>query len=399
MLKNGVKSWRITKEKSSINNKTFLSPTLEEMITRSIKILSGLILTLAIATILFMQQKSFGKLPSGDVLDRIKKSVQYNSDSFENIEETKMLADDASYFGMARQFLFGKNVDRAPVKSLPSVRTDLQSLSEKPNLVWFGHSSFLISVDGKKILSDPVFSERPSPVQYAGSKAFPGTMVYNTNDFPDLDVIVISHDHYDHLDYNTIKALAPRTKMFAVPLGVGQHLLYWGVPKEKIREFDWWEAAQVFPGIDLTCTPARHFSGRGFSRNKTLWASFVLKTGGLTIFIGGDSGYDQSFKKIGEAFGPFDIAMLECGQYDAQWPWIHMKPEQTVQASLDLKAKVLLPVHWGKFTLALHPWRDPIRRATKEAVRLNVRVTTPLIGEPIFFGETMPSTKWWESDF
>jgi L-ascorbate metabolism protein UlaG (beta-lactamase superfamily) len=368
------------------------------MVIRSLKILVGFILTLSIATALFMQQKSFGKLPSGESLERIKKSAQFKDGVFKNIEETKMLAEGASYFGMMTKF-FGKGIDREPVDSLPSVKTDLKNSSEKPNLVWFGHSSFLISIAGKKILSDPVFSQRPSPVQYAGSKAYPGTMVYNVSDFPDLDVIVISHDHYDHLDYNTITALNARTKMFAVPLGVGQHLLHWGVPKEKIHEFDWWESGEIVPGIDLTCTPARHFSGRGFSRDKTLWASFVLKTGGYTIFIGGDSGYDQSFKKIGEAYGPFDIAMLECGQYDVQWPSIHMMPEETVQASIDLKAKVLLPVHWGKFTLALHPWRDPIQRATKEAERLNVNVTTPLIGEPIYFGETFPKTKWWENGF
>lgn len=342
-----------------------------------------------------MQQKSFGKLPSNESLERIKKSPQFKEGIFQNIEETQLMAEGTSYVGMMVKF-FGKGVDREPTTSLPSVTTDLKNISEKPNLVWFGHSSFLISVGGKRILSDPVFSQRPSPVQYAGSKAYPGTMVYNVDDFPDLDVIVISHDHYDHLDYNTIVSLTARTKKFVVPLGVGEHLLHWGVPKEKIREFDWWEGEEVLPGIDLTCTPARHFSGRGFKRNKTLWASFVLKTGGLTIFIGGDSGYDKSFKKIGDAFGPFDIAMLECGQYDLQWPNIHMMPEETVQASIDLKAKTLLPVHWGKFTLALHPWRDPIRRATKEAEKLNVNVTTPLIGQPIYFGEGFPKEQWWE---
>ena len=262
-----------------------------------------------------MQQKSFGKLPSGDIADRIKKSAQFKNGKFQNLEETKMLAEGASYFSMIIKF-FCYCVDLEAAKPIISIKTDLKKISEKPHLVWFGHSSFLISVGGKKILSDPVFSERPSPVQYVGSKAYPGTMVYDVNDFPDLDVIVISHDHYDHLDYNTITALTARTKVFAVPLGVGQHLLHWGVSKEKIREFDWWEDGQVLPGIDVICTPARHFSGRGFSRDKSLWASFVLKTGGLTIFIGGDSGYDQSFKKIGEAFGPFDIAMLECGQYN-----------------------------------------------------------------------------------
>jgi L-ascorbate metabolism protein UlaG (beta-lactamase superfamily) len=152
----------------------------------------------------------------------------------------------------------------------------------------------------------------------------------------------------------------------------------------------------VAEGIELTCTPARHFSGRGFRGNKTLWASYVVKTGGYNIFIGGDSGYDQSFKAIGDAFGPFDIAMLECGQYDKQWPDIHMMPEETVQASIDLKAKVLLPVHWGKFTLALHPWKEPIERAAAHATKLKVNMTSPLIGEPIYLDGTYPSTKWWE---
>jgi L-ascorbate metabolism protein UlaG (beta-lactamase superfamily) len=146
----------------------------------------------------------------------------------------------------------------------------------------------------------------------------------------------------------------------------------------------------------LICTPARHFSGRGIRNNKTLWASFILKTGGYNIFIGGDSGYDRSFKNIGDAYGPFDIAMLECGQYDLQWPEIHMMPEETIQASIDLQAKVLLPVHWGKFTLALHPWKDPIQRALKHAEKLNVKVTTPVIGEPIVLGERFPNSRWWE---
>lgn len=366
------------------------------MIKKTLIVLVSLLVVFAIATALFMQQKSFGKLPSGARLERVKKSKQYKNGSFENINPTRLLAEGASYFGMMTKY-FGKGIDREPSKNLPSVKTDLKNLPvEEPSLVWFGHSSFLITIDGKKILSDPVFSDRPSPVQYAGSKSYPGTRVYGEADFPALDVIVISHDHYDHLDYNTIVALNERTKLFCVPIGVGEHLIHWGVSPDKIKEFDWWEGEVVAEGIELTCTPARHFSGRGFRGNKTLWASFVLKTGGYTIFIGGDSGYDDSFKKIGEAFGPFDIAMLECGQYDKQWPDIHMMPEQTVQASLDLKAKVLLPVHWGKFTLALHPWKDPIQRASVHAAKLNVKLTTPVIGEPIYLDGTFPSVKWWE---
>ncbi|HEY0653194.1 MAG TPA: MBL fold metallo-hydrolase [Chryseosolibacter sp.] len=365
------------------------------MIKKTLIILVSFLMVLAIATALFMQQKSFGKLPSGARLERIKKSKQYKNGAFENLTPTRLIAEGASYLGMITKY-FGKGVDREPAKPLPSIKTDLKHMPERPSLVWFGHSSFLITINGKRILSDPVFSDRPSPVQYAGSKSYPGTRVYNETDFPELDVIVISHDHYDHLDYNTIVTLNARTKLFCVPIGVGEHLIHWGVSPDKIKEFDWWEGERVADGIELTCTPARHFSGRGFRSNKTLWASFVLKTGGYTIFIGGDSGYDESFKKIGEVFGPFDLAMLECGQYDKQWPEIHMMPEETVQASIDLKAKVLLPVHWGKFTLALHPWRDPIQRASIHAAKLNVTLTTPVIGEPIYLDGSFPSTKWWE---
>jgi L-ascorbate metabolism protein UlaG (beta-lactamase superfamily) len=263
-------------------------------------------------------------------------------------------------------------------------------------VIWFGHSSFLIKINGKNILVDPVFSLRASPVQYAGSKSYPGTMVYNISDFPELDAVIISHDHYDHLDYNSILALKSKTKMFCVPLGVSEHLLRWGVDENKIHEFDWWESEAIMPGFELISTPARHFSGRGFTRNKTLWSSYVLKTETTRIFIGGDSGYDGTFKKVGEQYGPFDIVMLECGQYDVQWPYIHMMPEQTVQASIDLKAQILMPVHWGKFTLALHPWREPITRAIGKANALNVKVATPKIGEPVILSDAIPQEMWWK---
>lgn len=365
------------------------------MLRTTTKILVGFILSLTVATALFMQQRSFGKLPTGPRLDRIKNSKQYKDGSFQNIKETKLLAEGASYFGMVTKY-FGKGADREPVADLPTVKTNLKTLpDDKATIVWFGHSSYLISIGGKKILADPIFSDRPSPVQYAGSKSYPGTRVYTVDDFLELDVVVISHDHYDHLDYNTITLLKEKTKLFCVPIGVGEHLLHWGVEAAKIREFDWWEGETVLPGIDLTATPARHFSGRGFRGNKTLWASFVLKTGGYSIFIGGDSGYDESFKEIGKQFGPFDMAMLECGQYDVQWPDIHMMPEETVQASLDLKAKAFLPVHWAKFTLALHPWKEPIQRAVKHAEKLGVKVTTPKIGQPFVLGEPYPAERWW----
>ncbi len=366
------------------------------IVRRLLKILLIAIASLAILVYVIMLQPTFGKLPSGERLKRIENSPNFKNGSFQNLEETKLIADDASYFNMITKF-FGTDSLREPVMALPVIKTDLKSIpEEKPTLIWFGHSSYLISIGGKKILVDPVFSLRASPFQYAGSKSYPGTMVYSPEDFPDLDLVIISHDHYDHLDYNTIAKLKSKTKLFCVPLGVGEHLSRWGLEASQMREFDWWEGDVVIPGIELTATPARHFSGRGFQRNKTLWTSFVLKLHGYSIFIGGDSGYDSSFKTIGEKFGPFDIAMLECGQYDKQWPDIHMMPEETVQASIDLGAKIFLPVHWAKFTLALHPWKEPIRRAVKHADALNVKVTTPIIGEPLILNEALPFYPWWE---
>jgi L-ascorbate metabolism protein UlaG (beta-lactamase superfamily) len=354
------------------------------------------VVVLVLLTFLFMQQKSFGKLPSGKRLERIKQSPNYRDDNFQNLSKTEMMAEDASYFKLIRQY-FGKGVvGREPLITIPSVKTDLKNLPDEPCLVWFGHSSYMIHIDGKNILVDPVFSERTSPVQYFGNKAYPGSMVYAAEDMPDLDVIIITHDHYDHLDYNSILKLKARTKLFCTSLGVGSHLEYWGVSEKNIIEFDWWDSKGILPGIEIRTAPARHFSGRGLTRNKTLWSSFILTTSKYKIFIGGDSGYDTHFKTIGEKYGPFDLVILENGQYNTMWPYIHMLPEQVVQASIDLKGKVLMPVHWSKYTLALHAWNEPIERALKKAIELNVTVTTPKIGEKVELDKTYPAVTWWK---
>ncbi len=342
-----------------------------------------------------MQTAPFGKLPSGKRLDRIKQSPNYRDGSFQNVYKTEMMAEGVSYPKMMLEF-FGKGVDREPTTILPSVKTDLKALVEtEPIIIWFGHSSYLIKIEGKNILVDPVFSERASPFQFIGSKNYAINSPYSISDFPDIDMVIISHDHYDHLDYNSILQLKSKTELFCVGLGVGSHLESWGVDSIKIREFDWWESEEVFPGFELISTPARHFSGRGFKRNQTLWSSYVLRTPSKKIFIGGDSGFDSSFKTIGEKFGPFDLSILECGQYDKQWPFIHMMPEETAQAAVDLSGNVLLPVHWAKFTLGLHPWKEPAERVTTAAEKLKLTVTTPLIGEVVELNNSFPNNKWW----
>lgn len=358
-------------------------------------ILITTLVALAIATYFFMQQPVFGENPSGARLERIKQSPHYKDKIFQNLKDTPVMDPDASMVKIMWQFFTKGNID--PITALPSVKTDLKSLPEDvPSLVWFGHSSYLIKTNGKVFLIDPVLSGNASPVSFIG-KSFSGTDVYTVEDFPTLDGVIITHDHYDHLDYKTIVKLIPQTKNFYTTLGVGQHLTHWGVDENNITELDWWASTSLEDGFELIATPARHFSGRGFSRFKTLWASFVLKTPDQSIYIGGDSGYDDHFKTIGEKYGPFDIALLECGQYNKQWPLIHMMPEETAQASIDLKANVLMPVHWGKFTLANHPWSEPVTRVRKAADSLGVKMITPEIGQRVDLKTITQSDQvWWQ---
>ncbi len=356
----------------------------------TVLILTGLIAT----TFLFMQQSTFGSNPAEARLERIKRSPNYRDGVFQNPEPTEVMRQNASYLGMMNDFIH-KPKDNTPPRPLPSVRTDLNTLADdRPTIVWFGHSSYLIKSKGVTILVDPVFSGSASPVSFFG-KSFPGTDVYGVDDMPSIDYLILSHDHYDHLDYKTITVLIPKVKLFYTALGVGAHLERWGVPTDRIVEFDWWEHKVVAPDIDLTATPARHFSGRSFTRGKTLWTSFVLNLHGYKLFLGGDSGYGKHFQSIGDKYGPFDLAILECGQYGKDWPNIHMLPEEVATAAQDLRTRTILPVHWAKFSLALHPWNEPIKRLLKKAEQDGLDVTTPHIGEPVILNASYPRAVWW----
>src|SRR6185437_1702262 len=263
-----------------------------------------IVAVLAISIFLFMQQKVFGKNPTGKRLERIEKSPNYKNGFFQNLSPTEMLLKEASYFKMMRDY-FNKPKTTEPAQPLPSVKTDLKNLkADKPTIVWFGHSSYLIKSASATILVDPVFSGNASPFSFF-AKAFRGADIYKPNDFPEIDILVLTHDHYDHLDYKTITEIEPKVKKFCVALGVGEHLEHWGINPDKIVELDWWESHQFSPTVEFTAAPARHFSGRTFTRAKSLWVSYVLKLDGHTIYIGGDSGYDTHFKTIGEKYGPF----------------------------------------------------------------------------------------------
>ncbi len=354
----------------------------------------------------------FGKAPAGARLQRILQSPHYKDNHFENLVPTSVALEGVSMVKMFRD-MSHRPADVKPSHPLPSVHTDLRALpKDRATIVWFGHSSYLLQINQTTILVDPVFSGHASPVSFM-AKAFPGTNIYTAADMPAIDIMLLTHDHYDHLDYKTIKQLMPKTKHYCTSLGVGAHLESWGISPDKITELDWWESwsAGTENGkeagggkgsgdageIIFTATPARHFSGRAFKRGGTIWSSFVLKAGGYSLFLGGDSGYEQHFKAIGEQFGPFDLAVLECGQYGKNWPYIHMLPEQVVQAALDLRAAALMPVHWAKFTLSLHPWDEPIRRVTTAAVERGMPVATPMIGQPVVVRESYPDARWWEA--
>lgn len=348
----------------------------------------------------------FGKAAAGQRLERMRRSPNYKGDRFENLIPTEVMVKGTSFFKLFREFR-NRPADTVPPGRLPSIKTDLRMLPDQGAwVVWFGHSSYLLKVEGVTILVDPVFSGNAAPVSWF-AKAFAGTEVYGAGQMPQIDILLLTHDHYDHLDYKTVKGLAAKAGQVCTSLGVGAHLESWGVAADKIVELDWWERWDFAGGVDavgsreggltLMAAPARHFSGRGFKRGGTLWSSFVLKGRGHSLYLGGDSGYAQHFREIGERCGPFELAVLECGQYGKNWPSIHMTPEQTVQAALDLRAAALMPVHWGKFTLALHPWNEPVRRLVAAEDGKGLQLTTPLIGQVVKVGGPYPAEPWWES--
>ncbi|MBL7730048.1 MAG: MBL fold metallo-hydrolase [Chitinophagaceae bacterium] len=342
-----------------------------------------------------MSLKITGKLPSGKHKLQLQQSPNYKKGAFQNLSPTPMKPEGVSYWKMMREF-FKKHPDTAPPTKLPFVKTDLHTLTaDRPLIVWFGHSSYLLKAGGKTFLVDPVFSGNAAPLSFM-VKAFPGSNEYKAEDMPVIDYLVLTHDHYDHLDFKTIRRLRTKCKEVICSLGVGAHLKYWGIENSRITELDWWQSTSLHNGMQLTAAPARHFSGRGIKRAQSLWSSFIVKGPDFSIYLGGDSGYDTHFKEIGQRFGPFDLAILECGQYNTMWPLIHMMPEETAQAAVDLRAKALLPVHWAKFRLSMHAWNEPVKRVMAKAEELGMPVATPVIGEPLIINGSYAKRRWWD---
>jgi L-ascorbate metabolism protein UlaG (beta-lactamase superfamily) len=344
---------------------------------------------------LFMQQPQFGKAPSGNYLEGLKRSPNYRDGAFQNLSHTPALKEGVSYFTVTRKFFFGKSPFVKPPVVLPSAKTDLSLLDPAQDvIVWFGHSSYFLQLHGKRILVDPVFSGHASPVS-TSTRSFNGADVYTVADMPPIDFLFITHDHYDHLCHKTVAALRTRVTTVVTGLGVGAHLQRWGYSSSNIIERDWNEQVDLGDGFLVTYAPSRHFSGRGFKRNISLWTSFVLQTPDRKLYLGGDSGYDSHFAAIGAQHGPFDLVILENGQYNEYWKYIHMMPEEVVQAATDLRAKRLFPVHWSKFALSLHNWDEPIKRVVAEAARKGMPLMHPLIGQVVPLDDAMQHTEWW----
>lgn len=304
----------------------------------------------------------------------------------------------ASGWSIWSRFLFGSKVGTVPVDAIP-VRpltpAQLHALDPGSNhVIRLGHSSHLLKLQGRFWLIDPVFGERASPFSFAGPRRFHAPPLA-LQQLPDIEGVILSHDHYDHLDVPTIEYLAQRARRYFVPLGVKARLVAMGVPAERVQEFDWWQQAS-HAGVRLTATPAQHFSGRSLSdRNRTLWASWAIESGAQRIFYSGDTGYFDGFRQIGERFGGFDLALMENGAYDADWPAVHMTPEQSVQAFQDLGARVLYSVHNSTFDLAFHPWQEPLQRLADLAEARGIELATPEIGEVLTVGQPRSNRRWW----
>jgi len=375
--------------------------TYKKIIRVSYIILSLIILLIIIGVLFINLSPQFGGLASKQQQELFSKSKHYKDGKFLNNGGVKMEMSLKDSF-KAMWILFKSNSKAEPNKNIAVQKVDSISIANynsKTRFIWFGHSTFLLQIKGKNLLIDPMFGDVPAPNPLLGNKRFSNELPIEIEKLPSIDAVLITHDHYDHLDYESIQKLKGKVKLFFTPLGIGIHLLKWGVEKERIIELDWWQEIK-FDDLTIRCTPAQHFSGRGISdREKTLWCSWIIQSADENLFFSGDSGYGSHFKEIGEQYGPFDFAFMECGQYNNLWPLVHMFPEETAQAGLDIKAKKMMPIHWGAFKLASHSWTEPVERISKKAKELNVDLVIPKIGEIIEIGlnDSEEIYPWWRN--
>ena len=361
----------------------------------------SLILLLVVSVFILQGCSSFGDAPTGSHLETISKSKNYSKiqDRFVNRRQDEIDKShlNRSYWQMSKKFFFGGGKSRKPKDKLPELTPifkDFVGLHDQVKFIWFGHSTILVNLHGKLILFDPVFSKYASPLMFLNKRFQPA--VIKLEELPPIDYIVISHDHYDHLDLEAMEFFKEKKQTkFITPLGVSSYLHGWGIEKERTTELDWWQEIE-FDQIVFTCTPAQHFSGRsGIGKNPTLWASWALKTASQNLYFSGDTGYDVHFKQIGDKLGPFDAVFMENGQYNEMWKYVHIHPYQTPKAFEELKGKVLVPIHWGAYDLSLHNWYDPIVAIKAEADKHKINLVAPIMGETVIIGQEHKLNEWW----
>lgn len=339
----------------------------------------------------------FGKSPSGELAEKIAQSPNFDQQTQRFVNRNQDAYDEMvagfDYMAMFKAQVFGKQI-RTPPKPLPQRKPDLSKFSSTNGFLyhWLGHSTVLLRIQQKTLLLDPVFTNA-APVPFAVPR-FQAPVV-DLEGLPDVDLILISHDHYDHLDKASIQFFTDKKTAFIVPLGLSSHLISWGIDESRITELDWWEEAE-FQGLTVACTPSQHFSGRtGPNGNDTLWGSWVVFDAESRFYFSGDSGYDTHFKAIGDKYGPFDIAFIESGQYNSIWPMSHMSPEESVKAGLDLNAQKIQPIHWGMFKLSTHDWNEPPEEVLRIGTENAIQVVTPQLGEPVFPHKLQTFSAWW----
>ena len=370
---------------------------------RIMLIIFSAIILITVSVILFFRiAPQIGGKPTGKRLERMQSAPNFKDGIFHNTVETKMEMSWSTIKESLGHYLFADKTKKNPREPIQVKEFSKAAFEQVSNdsiaFVWFGHSTVLLKIHGINLLIDPVIvGKRASMFYFMGPERFDYSHHITIEELPKIDAVILSHDHYDHLDYPTIKALNDKVDRFYVPLGVGAHLEEWGVQPDQITELNWWDEVE-FQGMKLALTPTRHFSGRGFGdRFKTLWGSWVIIGPNKRLYFSGDSGYFPGFKEIGEKYGPFDLTFMECGAYNEGWSEIHMFPEETAQAHLDVKGKLLMPIHWGKFDLALHPWKEPVNRLAEKAKAKSIPLFTPQVGQVVSLSDSSDLDSWWEN--
>lgn len=360
--------------------------------------LAALAALLLLAGCAYLRHPKFGAEPEGERLARLQRSPHYADGEFRNLVPTAVLRDGLTPLSIVAHDLLHPLENLRPAQPIPVEKIDLKALDRSRDaVVWLGHASFFVQLAGRRILIDPVLSPFAGPVSFA-LQAFEGTNLYGVDDLPDIDLLLVTHDHWDHLDQPTVIGLQGKVKQVLVGLGVGAHFERWGYAPGQIHEADWYETLALGADLAAHLVPARHYSGRGLTRNKTLWTGFVLASPQRRLLFSGDSGHGPHYKDIGERFGGFDFVALDMGQYDPRWPFIHMSPEEAAMAAQDLNAKALVPAHVGRFTLARHTWDEPFERIRTASKGRPYRLLTPRMGSAMYLDVAEPTPwPWWQS--